>query len=887
MDEFVLLLLVVLVLFIGPWILIFTTRSRLTSVEMRLEQAEAALRRLQSAPPAQAPVPETATPVPPEAQEPVAPEVTETPPDTAPPVEEPTPEPEPVEEPLPVAAAVTATPEPTVSSKPAKPSLEEWLTGKLGVIVGAIALGFGAIFLVRYSIEAGLLGPGARVTAGILAGIALHVGAEWTRRRPGKNGPGYVPAALAAGGSVAIYAALYAAHGLYGMIPSVIAFPLLALTAAGTAAAALLHGPAVAAIAAGLVYVAPLLIESTKPNPSVLFGYIAVAGAGFLILARWGAWRWLTATVVGATLLWHIAGLVTFEDKAWLEAALALMVQGGFTAWFLTQAPMGQVPLGRFGPLKLPMPALVAVISTGVLSGLLGLWLWAAGIREGSAFLWQVAVVGILLLARRRSALLVLVPWVGLGTAALALLWLVPMPLEPAYQPWVLTGTLVPGAIRDYLLPLMVLGATWAVLAGTVAFEDRRPARGLWATVAVAVPLLVFAFAYARVTGFDTSLPFAVVGLGLAAICVGAAERMARRYWQDENNDHVAAALAAFAAGVLCAISLAAAMGLRDSWLTLALSLPLPGLAWLHQRLKVPGLATLAGILAGSVTIRLVLNPEIFEYGLSTWGVLWTFGAPAALVGFAGWLFGEVPKLADALKSAALIFVGYLIAGLSLSLTSGDIDPEGTTLLSAALTFSGWLAVTLVQQRLGRTKTAMVLQVIASFGIICGPLLALNPMLTIETPVGSMPVLNLLGLAYGVPAILTAALAVHWGRIGQRLLAMLSGAFSLLLLLIWISFEVRRAFVGPDLQVGETSDAEFYAYSAAWILFGLALLAGGLWRGLRVLRLGGLALITLAVAKIFLFDMAALEGLMRALSFMGLGATLVGIGYAYQRVARR
>jgi uncharacterized membrane protein len=286
------------------------------------------------------------------------------------------------------------------------------------------------------------------------------------------------------------------------------------------------------------------------------------------------------------------------------------------------------------------------------------------------------------------------------------------------------------------------------------------------------------------------------------------------------------------------------------------------------------------------VTVRLVLNPEIFEYGLTAWGVLWTFGAPAALVGFAGWLFGAAPKLADALKSASLIFVGYLIAGLSLALTSDDIDPDGTTLLSAALTFSGWLAVTLVQQRLGRTKTAMVLQVIATFGIICGPLLALNPIFSGD-PVGTVPVFNLLGLAYGVPAILSAALAVHWERIRQRIVAKLSGAFSLVLLLIWISFEVRRAFVGPDLSVGESTDGEFYAYSAAWILFGLALLAGGLWRQLRVLRLGGLALITLAVAKIFLFDMAQLEGLMRALSFMGLGATLVGIGYAYQRVARR
>ena len=41
---------------------------------------------------------------------------------------------------------------------------------------------------------------------------------------------------------------------------------------------------------------------------------------------------------------------------------------------------------------------------------------------------------------------------------------------------------------------------------------------------------------------------------------------------------------------------------------------------------------------------------------------------------------------------------------------------------------------------------------------------------------------------------------------------------------------------------------------------------------------------TLTVAKVFLFDMADLAGIWRALSFIGLGLVLVGIGYLYQRV---
>jgi uncharacterized membrane protein len=39
-----------------------------------------------------------------------------------------------------------------------------------------------------------------------------------------------------------------------------------------------------------------------------------------------------------------------------------------------------------------------------------------------------------------------------------------------------------------------------------------------------------------------------------------------------------------------------------------------------------------------------------------------------------------------------------------------------------------------------------------------------------------------------------------------------------------------------------------------------------------------------AVLKVFLYDLAQLEGILRALSFIGLGAVLIGIGLAYQKL---
>jgi uncharacterized membrane protein len=77
--------------------------------------------------------------------------------------------------------------------------------------------------------------------------------------------------------------------------------------------------------------------------------------------------------------------------------------------------------------------------------------------------------------------------------------------------------------------------------------------------------------------------------------------------------------------------------------------------------------------------------------------------------------------------------------------------------------------------------------------------------------------------------------------------------------------------------------AELYAYSFAWLAFGAVLLALGVRRGSRALRLAALGVIALTVGKAFLVDMAALTGLWRVLSFLGLGLALIALGGVYRR----
>jgi uncharacterized membrane protein len=95
---------------------------------------------------------------------------------------------------------------------------------------------------------------------------------------------------------------------------------------------------------------------------------------------------------------------------------------------------------------------------------------------------------------------------------------------------------------------------------------------------------------------------------------------------------------------------------------------------------------------------------------------------------------------------------------------------------------------------------------------------------------------------------------------------------------------VRRIFHGPDMasEMMETS-LETWTYSAVWALFGAATLAIGALRRDGVLRWVGLALLLAVTAKVFLVDMARLNGVVRAASFLGLGGVLVLVALATRR----
>src|SRR4029078_10533308 len=79
--------------------------------------------------------------------------------------------------------------------------------------------------------------------------------------------------------------------------------------ALATLAAALLHGPALAALGLVGAYVTPLLISTGEANYWALYIYLAVVTAAAFALARMRLWRWLAFTAVGFSFFWVLPGI--------------------------------------------------------------------------------------------------------------------------------------------------------------------------------------------------------------------------------------------------------------------------------------------------------------------------------------------------------------------------------------------------------------------------------------------------------------------------------------------------------------------------------------------------------------------------------------------------
>jgi len=142
-----------------------------------------------------------------------------------------------------------------------------------------------------------------------------------------------------------------------------------------------------------------------------------------------------------------------------------------------------------------------------------------------------------------------------------------------------------------------------------------------------------------------------------------------------------------------------------------------------------------------------------------------------------------------------------------------------------------------------------------------------------------VPALLFLALAAGVfaygPELIRHGRALTFGVLGAILF------YAISLSILEIAELATNADVDTKFQRGHTG------VSAFWGLVSLAFLYFGLTRRSRSLRLAGFALFGVTLAKIFLYDLAFLSSLTRALSFIAVGGVLLFAGFFYQRLTEQ
>jgi uncharacterized membrane protein len=778
------------------------------------------------------------------------------------------------------------------------PGFEERIGTRWVVWVGGLTLALGGFFLVRYSIDAGLLGPGVRVLLGGLFALALLAAGEWTRRKesfaaieplPIAN----IPSILTAAGTAVAFATVYAAYALYDFLVPATAFILLGLVALGTLAAALLHGPAMAGLGLAAAFVTPILVSSEQPDFWALYLYLAVVTAAAFGLARIRLWRWLAiATVVMAT-LWTFPCLQCGPS---MVGPHAFHVIAGFVLAALL------VVCGLlFGPPA--EPGRIEPISSGALAA----YLFGATMIVLNSFhadtamiVFALLVAGSLFVAWQTEAA------VGAIVAAAAFVFIVFAEWAVRGNPdmLVLPGGPLPGIgpnATDGSVSLhLITAAIFAVGFGVAGFLAQGRSISatvpvLWSAMAVFVPLALLITLYARIAHLDRSIPFAILAVVLAAAFGAATESLSKR----DNRPGLPISIALFATGTLAAIALAPTFALEKGWLTIALSLMSLGTAWISMRRPIPFLRWLSAILAGIVVARIGYEPRIVgdAVGLTpifNW-LLWGYGIPALSFWTASIFLrrrGDDAPLRMVEAAAVLFTVLLAFMEIRHAVNDGDVYSNSAGLTEVALQICVALAMANGLERL-RIRTgsivhnisAILLTAFAGVASVFGLLFLENPMIWNEDVGGVF--INLLLIGYAMPAVL--ALLLSYAVAGRRSprYANTIAAGALVLALTYVTFEIRRLFHGPILPSGSTSGAEQYTYSIAWLAFGVALLGIGIVVNSQRARLASAVVIALTIAKVFVIDISALSDVYRALSFICLGLVLLPIGWFYQRILFR
>lgn len=761
------------------------------------------------------------------------------------------------------------------SSPASRTSAFEFNLGtKLPVWLGALSLIFAAFFLIKYSIEAQLIGPGLRVIIGLAFGSGLIAGGVAVFRKIELPNHERIAQALTGAGLATLYVCVYAAVDLYHLVPDLIGFGGMVAVTGMAVVLSLRHGQPAAAFGLLGGLLTPALVGSASPDAVPLFTYLfLLSGVMFAVLARNGWWGLAALTLGGLYLwTWYWVAFMFAPDDALVLNLFVMAVCGTVLAF--TQSRAVDDKAGSKDAISM-----IAIIGAAATVCVLG----QKAIMTG--FDWSMMEL--------------------LSFACVALAWFRPQVYSAVLYMKLGLDLLMLGMWMDHAALSQVrpvIAGMAAVYVAVPQYLMRRTGDPrLWAAVQCIAAVGLFGLGYVLLNLQDSGY-WGVAALTLAAACIWQIRDFRMRYVADgEICDQSVGIFALAATGF---ISAGLAIELPEAQLPLAFAAQALATSWIAQRVRVNCLSRMAVMLSLTVV---ALN----------WGLL----MPMADYMFASLFMDKTTHVLPASTWLQLALPGLLLLGAVALDRSGGRWNKVTS--ACGVTLLGAFAYQLVRSffhpaediltvQAGFIERGFVTVLIAGIGvalitatrrenlqalkpwggalchiamarIIWFDLIALNPYFEQGQSVGPLPLLNSVTLTYGTGMALSlyTVCSRRWHALaGTKSFYKLAG-FGLLF--AFASLTVRQLFHGADLEGSMAGNGEFYSYSIAWLLTALGLLAYGIIYGSKTARSASLGFMLMTVAKVFLLDAGQLEGLYRVASFLGLGLSLIGLSVFYTR----
>jgi uncharacterized membrane protein len=795
-----------------------------------------------------------------------------------------------LKEPEPV--VIAKVPTPTPPPLPAR-NMEQALASRWFVWIGGVAIAIGGLLFVKYAFDHSLISPTLQIIVALVVAAILSFAGDRMLR---SGDTSYVPAALSGAGLAIAFGAIFAAYGLYDLVSPSIAFVGLGLVGLLSLWLSLKQGPFIAALGLAGSFATPTLIQTANPNAWTFFPYLLIILAASFAVLRKRPWWWLGYIGIAGSAAWAILWMHgPFVGADVLPLGLYALAFGAISFFAIKgrdALSMGEGSL--LHPTKMSPTLQLGAVGAGISSLILALLVFKA--QHGSIAIalftvGMIAVCGLAWFKRGETG-------AALGAALLTGLVFMGWP-HVSSSNWGLLEAVFgqmsidnPVEASRFLRAMLGAGAAYMVF-GVFGIYRKIPSLN-WAWLAAGAPAFFVAGAALNAKALLSDRSWAAIAIGVAAVLLAVIYHR-RGKLSDVAENKTSGILAV---GAAAGLWFGAHMLFEGVELTLAISALAFAFAYLTRNLAVRLFGPIAAAFGSIAALRLFFSRELWTDDRSLllgqhWP-LYGYGIPVVLFWFASRM---LKSTGNARSSTGLeaVSLGLLISLVSVELRvliGGGVAHDSFSLLEVSSHLLAWLGgayALLYRQEIYSSFTSKwgsrILLGVSALGLIGLSLLVLNPIVTGDRIEGSA-LINTLWLAYLAPVVLLALMARKLDAVRLLNWRPALGILCLVLVVAFVTLEVKRLFQGPYLIAEFSSDAESYAMSAAWLVLAVGLLIAGLRMNRKTIRYGGLAVMILALLKTFAYDLWQLGGLWQIASVMGIGLSLVGIGWLYTKFIR-